>query len=80
MSLLKAKNGSFIVGFIFLVSTRQDTASRHGKGYNMSDTRLIYSANHNALDSWPIRAHFASQNNELCKKNLRVSERWGIEE
>ncbi len=79
MSLLKAKNGSFIIGFIILVSSRRDTASQHGKGYNMSVTRLIYSANHNALDSWPIRAHFASQNNELCKKNLCVSERRGIE-
>ncbi len=39
---------------------------------------LRYSA-HNALDSWPIIAHFASQNDELCK-NRRVSERRGIEE
>ncbi len=37
------------------------------------------SANHNALDSWPIRAHLASQNDELFK-DLRVSESQGIEE
>ncbi len=30
-----------------------------------------YSANHNALDSWPIRARLAFQNDELCKKSTR---------
>ncbi len=73
------KNASFKVGFIILVSSRRDTASQHGKGRNISVTCLRYLANHNALDSWPIRAHLASQNNELCK-NQRVSERWSIEE
>ncbi len=50
--------------------------SKYGKGRNISVTRLRYSANHNALDSWPIRAHHALQNDELCK-NRHVSERWG---
>ncbi len=36
-----------------------------GKGRNISVTRLRYSANHNELDSWPIRARLASQNDEL---------------
>ncbi len=58
---------------------RRDTASQHGKGRNISVSRLRYSANNNALDSWPIRAHLASQNDELCK-NRRVSERRNIEE
>ncbi len=79
MSPLDATNASFIMGFIVLVSSRRDTASQHGKGCNISVTRLRYSANHNALDSWPIRAHLASQNDELCK-NQRGSERRGIEE
>ncbi len=47
--------------------------------YNISVSGLRYSANHNALDIWPIRACLASQNDELCK-NQRVSERRGIEE
>ncbi len=42
-------------------------------------TRLRYSANHNALDSWPIRTHCAFQNDKLCK-NRCVSERRGREE
>ncbi len=67
------------MGFIVLVSSRQDTASQYGEGHNISVTRLRYSANHNALDSWPIRAHLASQNDELCK-NRRISERQSIEE
>ncbi len=50
--------------------------SKYGKGCNISVTRLKNSANHNALDSWPIRAHSTFQNDELCK-NLLVSERWG---
>ncbi len=79
MSPLDARNASFVIGFIVLVSSRRDMASQHGKGRNISVTRLRYSANHNALDSWPIRAHLASQNDERCK-NLRVSERRGIEE
>ncbi len=69
-------NASFIMGFIVFVSSRRDTASQYGKGRNISVT---YLANHNTLDSWPIRARLASQNNELCK-NRHVSERWSIEE
>ncbi len=53
------------MGFIVLVSSRRDTASQYGKRRNISVTRLRYSANHNALDSWPIRAHLASQNDEI---------------
>ncbi len=34
---------------------------------NMVRDVTSYSANHNALDSWPIRAHCAFQNDELCK-------------
>ncbi len=64
--------------YLFFVSLRRDTASQYGKGRNISITRLRYSANHNALDSWPIRAHLASQNDELCKNRL-VSERRSIE-
>ncbi len=67
MFSLNATNASFIVGFIVFVSLRRDMASQHGKGRNISVTRLSYSASHNALDSWPIRAHLASQNDELCK-------------
>ncbi len=73
MSSLDATNGSFVMGFIVLVSSRWDMASHYGKGRNISVSRLKYSANHNALDSWPIRARLASQNDELCK-NRRVSE------
>uniref|UniRef100_A0A9J8CWY1 SDS3 homolog, SIN3A corepressor complex component n=2 Tax=Cyprinus carpio TaxID=7962 RepID=A0A9J8CWY1_CYPCA len=36
-------------------------------------------ANHNALDNWPIRAHLAFQNDELCK-NRRVSEKRDTED
>ncbi len=79
MSPLDATNASFIMDFIVFVSSRQDTASQYGKGRNISITRLRYSVNHNALDSWPIRAHLASQNDELCK-NRHVSERRSIEE
>ncbi len=67
------------MGFIVFVSSRQDTASQYGKGRNISVSRLRYSANHNALDSWPTRAHLASQIDELCK-NQRISERRDIEE
>ncbi len=67
------------MGFIVFVTSRRDTASQHGKGRNISISRLRYSANHNALDSWPIRAHLASQNDELCK-HQHVSERRGLEE
>ncbi len=74
MSPLVATNASFIMGFIVFVSSRRDMASQYGKGLNISVTRLRDSANHNALDSWPIRARIASQNDELCK-NRRVSER-----
>ncbi len=74
MSSLDATNTSFIMGFIVFMSLRRDTASQYDKGRNISVTRLRCSANHNALDSWPIRAHLASQNDELCK-NRCVSER-----
>ncbi len=76
MSPLDATNASFIMGFIVFVSSRRDTASQHGKGRNISVSRLRYSANHNTLDSWPIRARLASQNDELW----HVSERRGIDE
>ncbi len=75
MSSLNTTNTSFIMGFIVFMSSRQDTASQHGKGRNISVTRLMYSANHNALDIWPIRASLVSQNDEL-HKNRCVSERW----
>ncbi len=54
------------------------SVSKYGEGRNISVTRLSYVANHNTLDSWPIRAHLASQNDELCK-DLCVSERRGRE-
>ncbi len=69
MSPLDATNALFIMGFIVLVSLRRYTASQCGEGCNISVTCLRYSANNNALDSWPIRAHLASQNDELCKNN-----------
>ncbi len=78
MSPLDATNASFIMCFIVFVSPFRDTASQYGKGRNISVSRLRFSANHNALDSWPIRARLASQNDELCK-NVRVSERRSIE-
>ncbi len=78
MSPLDATNASFL-GFIVFVSSRRDMPSQYGEGRNIYVTRLRYSANHNALDSWPIRAHLTSQNDELCK-NVRVSERRSIEE
>ncbi len=68
-----AANALFIMGFIVFVSSHRDTASQYGKGRNISVSCLRYSANHNALDSWPIRARLASQNHELCK-NQHVSE------
>ncbi len=73
MSSLDATNASFVMGFIVLVSSRRDTASQYGEGRNISISRLRYSANHNTPDNWPIRAHLASQNDEICK-NRRVSE------
>jgi len=79
MSPLYATNALYVMGFIVFGSSRRDTASKYGEGRNISVTCLRYSANHNALDSWPIRARLASQNDELCK-NRAVSERWGIEE
>ncbi len=42
---------------------------------NISVTRLRYSANHNAPDSWPIRAQRASQKDEL--RNNRVFQKRG---
>ncbi len=79
MSPMYATNVLFLMGFIVCLSSRWDTASQYGKERNISVSRLRYSANHNALDSWQIRAHLASQNDELCK-NQRVLERRGIEE
>ncbi len=76
---LDATNSSFIMGFIVFVSSRRDTASQYGKRRNISISRLRYSANHNALEGWPIRARFASKNDEICK-NWRVSQRRGIKE
>ncbi len=67
MSPLDATNASFIMGFIVFVSSRRDTASQYGKGRNISVSRLRYSANHNALDSWPIRARLASQKMSFVK-------------
>ncbi len=51
-----------------------NTASQYGKGSNISVSRLRYLANHNVLDSWPIRANLASQNDDIFL-NLRISER-----
>ncbi len=79
MSPLDATSASFIMSFIVLVLLRWNTPSQYGEGRNISISCLRYSANHNALDSRPIRARLASQNDELCK-NQRVSERQGIEE
>ncbi len=67
------------MGFIDSVSSRRDTASQYSEGRNISISRLRYTAIQNALDSWPIRARLASQNDELCK-NRHVSERQSIEE
>ncbi len=53
-------------GFIVFVSSCQDTPSQYGKWRNISVTRL--SIRPITLDSWPIRAHLASHNDELCKK------------
>ncbi len=58
----------------FIVFVCNDAASQYSEGHNISVSYLRYSANHNTLDSWPIRARLASQNDELCK-NLHVSER-----
>ncbi len=79
MSPLDATNASFIMGFIVCVSSHRDTASQNGKEHNISISHLRCSANHNALDRWPIKARLTSQNDELCK-NLHVSERRDIEE
>ncbi len=67
MSPLDATNASFVMGSIVLVSSRRETPSQYSEGHNISISRLRYSANHNALDSWPIRARIASQNDELVK-------------
>ncbi len=65
-------------GFLLFLSRRAKTW-HHNTERNISVSHLRYSANHNALDRWPIRARLASQNDELCK-NQHVSERLGIEE
>ncbi len=67
------------MGFIVLVSSCREAASQYGKVRNIYITRLRYLADHNALDSWPIRAHLASQKDELCK-NQRISETRSTEE
>ncbi len=59
------------MGFIVFVSLRQDTASQYGEGGNISFSRLRYLANHNTLDSWPIKACLTFKNDELCKKSAR---------
>ncbi len=69
MSPMDAKHASFIMGFIVFVSSHRETVSQYGKGCNISISCLSYSANHNTLDSCPIRACLASQNDELCKKS-----------
>ncbi len=79
MSPLDVTNVSFVMGFIVFVSSCRDTASQYSEGRNISVTWLRYSANHSALDSWPIKARLASQNDELCK-NRCFSERRSIEE
>ncbi len=79
MCPLDATNASFVMGSIVLVMSRRETPPQYVEGHNISVTRLRYLANHNALDSWPIRVRLASQNYKLCK-NQRVSERRGIEE
>ncbi len=79
MSPLDATNASFIMGFIVFVSSCWDTASHYDKRCNISVSRLRYLVNHNAPDSWPIRARLASQNDDFCK-NWCVSERQNIEE
>ncbi len=73
---LDATNTLFIMGFIAFVLSHRDTASQCVEGRNISVSRLRYSANHNALDSWPIRAHLASQNDEIFK-NQRVFRKAG---
>ncbi len=74
MSPLAATYTSFLMGFIIFVSSCRDTASQYDEGRNISVSCLRYSANHNTLNSWPIRAHLASQNDEFCK-NRHISER-----
>ncbi len=68
MSPVNATNAWFIMGLIVFVSSRRDMTSQYGEGRNISVSSLRYSVNHKALDSWPIRAHLVSQNDELCKK------------
>ncbi len=55
------------MGFIVLVSSRRDTASQYGEGRNISISRLRYSANHNAPDSWPIRARLVLRTMSFVK-------------
>ncbi len=74
------KNASFYSGFYCFSLV----ALGHGITHNMVHgvtflSHSRYSANHNALDIWPIRAHLTSQKDELSK-NRRVSERQSIEE
>ncbi len=55
------------MGFIVFVSSHWDTASQYSEGCNISITRLRYLANHNALDSWPIRARLALRTMSFVK-------------
>ena len=59
--------------YVYVSLLRPDKASQYVKRHNIYVTCLRHSANHNTLDSWPIRAHLAFQTDELCK-NRRVSE------
>ncbi len=44
--------------------------SRHAGTWHHNTVRdVTFPAKHNALDIWPIRAHLASQNDEVCKKS-----------
>ncbi len=53
--------------WVLLFLCRRAGTRHHNTVSNISVSRLRYSVNHNALDSWPIRAHLASQNDKLCK-------------
>ncbi len=55
---MDATTAWFIMGFIVFVSLGH--TSQYGEWRNISVSRLRYSANHNAPDSWPIRAHLVS--------------------
>jgi len=54
-------------GFYWFCLIVPGHASQYVKGRNISVTRLRYSANHIALDSWPIRAHLTFQRGSFVK-------------